>query len=226
MLFLNVIDKPWIFVARKEAHWARRQLRAGADRQCCLIDQEDDAAIGAKRSVLRVGMRRHVNERAIWRRMPNRMVRREQIAGSVDVLDNPRMEGPSVHDGTAVAGRLPRSVLEAPMCISSRFWSEMRETNRATAYGARKAVDFSLCDWVHGDDLPRLPRGIARHAPGRRSAHHSTTLNAPEHAFVRDRCVTEISQALGSRSKHLISLVEPRGIEPLTSAVRLQRSPI
>jgi hypothetical protein len=57
-------------------------------------------------------------------------------------------------------------------------------------------------------------------------AHHPTScLNVPEHASVRDRCVTELAVILRIWSKSLIYLVEPRGIEPLTSAVRLPRHP-
>ena len=56
--------------------------------------------------------------------------------------------------------------------------------------------------------------------------HHATQMSTPERASVRDRCVTEVLEVRRIISKSLISLVEPIGIEPTTSAVRLQRSPI
>ncbi len=59
----------------------------------------------------------------------------------------------------------------------------------------------------------------ANDTPRSRTSHHMPV-------SVCARCVPRGFAILETLRKYLIYLVEPRGIEPLTSAVRLQRSPI
>ncbi len=78
----------------------------------------------------------------------------------------------------------------------------------------------------------RYPTADSLRAPsfarrtGRGALYYITWEHIRTPASVCARCVPSKIGDLGCRRKYLILLVEPRGIEPLTSAVRLQRSPI